>query len=187
MPVTPQASVRQCGFCINYWKAYSMDKREGWFRNAAAVRFGRLWLGRSGGFSVCVLEFVLSVFRLEEGSPVWVIGWRGGCALCDARGGPQGAPSSAAGPGVGRQSPSSDGAAGGRRLGLRGLCRPAPACQRRAPCPGGTASAVSSARPAPPVAVRPASSGRDHVERPATGRLEGCVGFQPSSLLRSNR
>lgn len=28
---------------------------------------------------VCVLEFVLSVFRLEEGSPVWVIvgGWGG--------------------------------------------------------------------------------------------------------------
>lgn len=167
-----------------------MDKREGWFGNAATVRFGRLWLGRSGGFLACVLEFVLSVLELEEGPPVWVMvggwplaGWRGGCALCDARGGPQGAPSSAARLGVGSQSPSSDGAAGGRRLGLQGLCRPAPAGHWRAPCPGGAASAVSSARPAPPVAVRPASRGQDRVERPVTGRLERCVGFHPSSLL----
>ena len=53
-----------------------MDKREGQFRNAAAVRFGRLWPGRSGGFSVCVLEFVLSVLGLEEGPRVLVIDGR---------------------------------------------------------------------------------------------------------------
>lgn len=48
---------------------------------------------------------------------------RGGCALCDARAGPQGTPSSAARPALRRQCPSSDGAAGRGRLGLPGLCR----------------------------------------------------------------
>ena len=78
--------------------------------------------------------------------------------------GPQGAFPSVARPTGGHQSPPSDGAAGRRRLVLRGLCRAAPARQHT-PCPGGVASAVSSApcpaarSPLPPSAVHPG----DHV------------------------
>lgn len=145
------------------------------------MRLGRLWPGRSVGFSVCVLEFVLSVLCLEEGPRVWVIDGQGPSQACEEaapsvtrEAAPRGRPRQRRGPGSAASlhpamgQPGADGWASGASV---GLSLPAGG----APCPGGAASAVSSARPPSPVAVLPASGRRDRVERPATCWLERAV------------